>query len=180
MKTVQRGFTLIELMIITAIIGTLASLAWPAYQDYVARARVTEGLLIASGIQMEVADQVESAADLVTLAASWNAQAGGVGARSKYVNSTLINRITGEVTVTLNSVTIGRIAVNSSLVYTPYRLVAGVPRLLSVALAAPNANAMRMTSWGCASRTNLVSAAKGLPAITAGTLNPKYAPGECR
>lgn len=176
----QKGFTLIELMIVLAVIGTLASIAWPAYQDFVARSRVAEGLFAAAGLQVEVADQVGSAADLVDLANSWNAQVGGLGARSKFVSSVLINPITGEITVTLNAPNIGSIAANSTLVYTPYRLVAGIPQVLTVAFAAPNANSMRMTTWGCASRTNLVSAAKGLPTLTMGTLDPKFAPGECR
>ena len=56
MKTLQKGFTLIELMIVVAIIGILAAIAIPAYQDYTIRAQVTEGLTLASDIKAGVAE----------------------------------------------------------------------------------------------------------------------------
>ncbi|MEQ8663461.1 MAG: pilin [Gammaproteobacteria bacterium] len=60
----QQGFTLIELMIVVAIIGILAAVAIPAYQDYTVRARVTEGLSLASGAKTSVSEFFSSQGNL--------------------------------------------------------------------------------------------------------------------
>lgn len=64
MKKVQQGFTLIELMIVVAIIGILAAVAIPAYQDYTVRARVTEGLSLASAGKTAVSEYFASRGEL--------------------------------------------------------------------------------------------------------------------
>ncbi|HQU14876.1 MAG TPA: prepilin-type N-terminal cleavage/methylation domain-containing protein, partial [Gammaproteobacteria bacterium] len=60
MKRTQQGFTLIELMIVVAIIGILAAIAIPAYQDYTVRAKVTEGLNLADAAKTAVAETFQS------------------------------------------------------------------------------------------------------------------------
>lgn len=62
----QKGFTLIELMIVVAIVGILAAVALPAYQDYTIRAKVTEGLLLASELKVSVADNSANASPAST------------------------------------------------------------------------------------------------------------------
>ena len=81
-RTVQKGFTLIELMIVVAIIGILAAIALPAYSDYTKRAKVTEVILAASAARTSIAEHV-SANGLTAMPATATVQTSA----SKYVSS---------------------------------------------------------------------------------------------
>jgi type IV pilus assembly protein PilA len=98
MKRVQQGFTLIELMIVVAIIGILAAVALPAYQDYTTRAKVSEVLIMAAPAKLAVAETTSSLGGLGSLT---GANSGYVfpGA-TKYVSNVVITDATGVVTVT--------------------------------------------------------------------------------
>ena len=74
MKTIQKGFTLIELMIVVAIIGILAAVALPAYQDYTVRAKVSEGLIAASAARTAVSEVYANAGRMLASAPSMNIQ----------------------------------------------------------------------------------------------------------
>jgi type IV pilus assembly protein PilA len=99
-RHIQQGFTLIELMIVVAIIGILAAVALPAYQDYTTRAKVSELIVMASPAKLAVSETASSLGDLASVTAS-NSGYTFPGA-TKHVSAIAITDATGVITVTSN------------------------------------------------------------------------------
>jgi type IV pilus assembly protein PilA len=160
MKSVQKGFTLIELMIVVAIIGILAAIAIPAYQDYTIRAQVTEGLNLAGAVKAGVAETYANTG-------AWPADltaAGGNNASmpsGKYVSAV--------------SVSTGTIAINYSGTQANAningKILALTPKI------SPNGDVI----WNCGYKAVVGSDPTGSTAgsVTT-TVLPKYLPQNCR
>jgi len=92
----QQGFTLIELMIVVAIIGILAAVAIPAYQDYTIRAQVTEGMSLASGAKTAMAEFYQQKGDFASANASYGLAAAGE-IEGKYVTEVDTGSVSGQI-----------------------------------------------------------------------------------
>lgn len=118
MHKVQQGFTLIELMIVVAIIGILAAIAIPAYQDYTIRAQVSEGMTLAAAAKAAVVESYQNngAAPADRKGAGMSANIGDTS--GKYVTSVAIAN--GTITVTYNQADTHANIKGSTLTLTPY------------------------------------------------------------
>ena len=156
-RSMQKGFTLIELMIVVAIIGILAAVALPAYQDYTVRAKVSEIVLAASSCRTGITEAVQNS-NVVSMPAGYLSGACTINA-TKFVTSGVANDA-GKITITGNGATLAKIAGANILTLQP--MVSGL------ALVQATAGGGLIEGWRC-----------GLPADGT-TIDPKYLPSSCR
>ena len=158
MRTLQKGFTLIELMIVVAIIGILAAVALPAYQDYTIRAKMSEVILGMSACRTSITEVYQSGPATAPSADGWGCEILTASQQTKYVNAVHTDQ-NGVVKATVQGIAT---VVNTSVVTL-------LPLSDSVTPATMTAGASQtLYGWRCGSTTDGT------------TVSTKYLPGSCR
>jgi type IV pilus assembly protein PilA len=157
MKQLQKGFTLIELMIVVAIIGILAAVALPAYQDYTIRAKMSEVILAMSACRTSITEVYQSGGVSTMAANGWGCEVSPSQA-TKYV-AEISTSANGAVTAKVRSISTS--VENSFVTLVPLAPGGG-------AAATYNGTAAALFGWRCGLSTDGT------------TVNPKFLPGSCR
>jgi type IV pilus assembly protein PilA len=169
MKSMQKGFTLIELMIVVAIIGILAAIAIPAYQDYTVRSQVTEGLNMAGGVKTAVNDYYTDVGswptDIQAAVCGKNATTACDGGTSTDYKGNYVTDIA--VASGAVNVTYGNKANSNALAAKILTLIPGVDKAKNV-------------TWVCGNAATPTGVTLATGTTNATNIDAKYLPGSCK